>query len=152
MRQFVCLRIAPAGEIKQDLTRVITLLDFEDFLLIIATTAWLSTLKIIRWFFKCIPPIWYWNQCVLEHNTEGSRKFLILQLSKGFPTSVSELRRFLVFFLVHFRSIWTLLDFEGFLLIIATTAWLSTLKIICLFFKCIPQMCTEMTSGNNSKT
>jgi hypothetical protein len=28
------------------LTRVITLLDFEDFLLIIATTAWLSTLKI----------------------------------------------------------------------------------------------------------
>ena len=46
----------------------------------------------------------------------------------------------------------TLLDFEGFLLIIATTAWLSTLKIICLFFKCIPQMCTEMTTGNNSKT
>jgi hypothetical protein len=46
----------------------------------------------------------------------------------------------------------TLLDFEDFLLIIATTAWLSTLKIICLFFKCIPQMCTEMTTGNNSKT
>jgi hypothetical protein len=46
----------------------------------------------------------------------------------------------------------TLLDFEGFLLIIATTAWLSTLKIICLFFKCIPQLCTEMTTGNNSKT
>jgi hypothetical protein len=34
-----------------------------------------------------------------------------------------------------------LLDFEDFLLIIATTAWLSTLKIIRLFFKCIPQMC-----------
>jgi hypothetical protein len=42
-------------------------------------------------------------------------------------------------------------DFEDFLLIIATTAWLSTLKIIRLFFKCIPQMCTEMTTGNNSK-
>ena len=45
----------------------------------------------------------------------------------------------------------TLLDFEDFLLIIATTAWLSTLKIIRLFFKCITQMCTEMTTGNNSK-
>jgi hypothetical protein len=43
------------------------------------------------------------------------------------------------------------LDFEDFLLIIATTSWLSTLKIIHLFFKCIPQMCTEMTTGNNSK-
>ena len=39
-------------------------------------------------------------------NTRGSRKFLIVQRSKNFPTSVSELRRFLVFvFLVHFRSI-----------------------------------------------
>jgi hypothetical protein len=41
----------------------------------------------------------------------------------------------------------TLLDVEDFLLIIATTTWLSTLKIIRLFFKCIPQMCTEMTTG-----
>jgi hypothetical protein len=58
------------------------------------------------------------------------------------------------FFLTWYYIVWTvkqdltrvitLLDFEDFLLIIATTAWLSTLKIICLFFKCIPQMCTQM--------
>jgi hypothetical protein len=32
------------------------------------------------------------------------------------------------------------------LLIIATTDWLSTLKIIRLFFKCIPQMCTVINA------
>jgi hypothetical protein len=47
---------------------------------------------------------------------------------------------------VSLRDLLSLLGLLNF-----TTAWLSTLKIIRLFFKCIPQMCTEMTTGNNSK-